>query len=424
MGVFSATAIVIGSMVGTGVFTTTGFLIRDVNSNPAVLAVWVLGGVVALCGALAYAELVAALPDNGGEYQLLSRIYHPGVGFVAGFVSLIVGFSAPVAAAAIAFGEYLSRVIPGIPPLTAALLLVALTSMAHVARVSLGVGILGWTTLLHVLLILGVVVGGLPLGKLAYLTPPAQRPFAEAMLSPQLAVGLIYVSFAYSGWNAAAYVAGEVREPQRTVPRALLLGTASVIVLYLALNLVFLMAAPPARLSGVVEVGHVAALSLFGPGAARVASAIVTVGLFTTVVALVMTGPRVYERMGQDYPALRLLASRTGKRGPGPATLLQAALASIMIVTSSFDDLLTYMGFTLSLFAALTVCGVFVLRIREPELRRPYRTWGHPATTVLALALMVWMIVHSLTQRTVTSLVGLSTLAAGAGCYLAIRRRR
>lgn len=423
IGLFGATAVVVASMVGTGVFTTTGLLVRDVGSNPAVLFAWLLGGVLALSGALAYGELAAALPNNGGEYQLLGRIYHPAVGFLAGFVSLVVGFSAPIAASALAFGEYWARVVPAVRPEVSALGLVIVASLSHFWRVSLGARVLEWTTVLDVVLIAIVVVAGLPAGRFEYLTLAPQRPFGAAVLSPELAIGLIYVSFAYSGWNGAVYIAGEIRRPGETLPRSLVLGTSIVTLLYLGLNLVFLVAAPAPVISGVIEVGHVAAERLFGETAARVVSAVVSVGLITTVVALVMTGPRVYEKMGEDHPRLAALSGRTARGGPATAILLQAALAIAMIVTATFDALLTYMGFTLSVSAMLAIAGVFVLRIREPELERPYRAWGHPVTTLLAVALLGWMTVHTLLQRPVAAWVGLGTIGAGLLLYLVLGER-
>lgn len=423
IGVVGAIAIVVASMIGTGVFTTTGFLVRDLGSNAAVLSAWAIGGIIASCGALAYAELVAALPENGGEYQLLGRIYHPAVGFVSGWVSLVVGFSAPIAASALAFGEYLGRVLPGVPPTGAALGLVAGAALLHALHVTLGSGVLSASTLLDVLLIVAFVAAGLWAGDFGVFTLGDRQGTADALASPAFGVGLIYVSFAYSGWNGAAYVAGEIRRPGRNLPLALVSGTLLVSALYLGLNLVFLIGAPASVLSGQVEVGHLVARELFGESAARAVSAVVALGLFTTVLSLVMTGPRVYERMGEDHPRLARLAGRSGARGPTRAIVLQTALAVVMVTSASFDALLTYMGFTLSLFSALTIAGVFVLRRREPDLQRPYRAWGHPLTTLLAIALMLWMLIHALLERPLTSGIGLATLAVGGILYWLAGRR-
>lgn len=421
IGAATATLLVVASMVGTGVFTTTGFLVRDLGSPLAVLAVWGAGGLLALCGALSYGELSAALPRNGGEYQLLGRIYHPALGFAAGLVSLVVGFSAPLAASALAFGHYLSAVLPGVPPAWAAAAIVAGLAVPHALHVRLGGRMQVAITGLEVALVAAFVAAGAARGDPALL---AAGTAGAAPGAPAFAVALVFVSFAYSGWNGAVYLAGEVRDPSRTLPRALLLGTALVLVLYLALNAVFLSAAPAGELAGVVEVGHVAAERLLGPGAARALSALVALALASSVSAMLMAGPRVYETMGRDYPALAFLARRTGQGGPFAAVALQAALALLMIATAGFGALLLYIGFTLSLVAGLTVAGVAVLRSREPGLPRPVRTWGYPWTPALFVLLAGWMVVHSLAERPAASLAGLATLGAGLVLHRVLGRPR
>ncbi|MBK8262086.1 MAG: amino acid permease [Nannocystis sp.] len=423
----TAALLVVASMVGAGVFTTTGFLVRDLGAPLAVLLAWAVGGVVALCGALAYAELVTALPDNGGEYRLLGRIYHPAVGFVAGWISLIVGFSAPMAASALAFGEYLGRLFPeaALSPSLAGLALILGLALLHALRVRIGGAAQDLVTALLVAMIVAFIAAGLWVGDLRWLTAPAERSTLEALASPEFAVGLVFVSFAYSGWNAAAYLAGEIERPSESVPKALVLGTGAVALLYVGLNLVFLIAGPPAALAGVVEVGYVAALGLFGPTIGALMTVVVALGLLTTVSALMMAGPRVYEAMGADYPRLGALASRSGsaRAGPTAAIVLQVAVASVMVLTAAFDELLAYMGLTLALSSALTIAGVFVLRRREPALARPYRTWAHPWTTSLALALMLWMAIHTVGSRPVTALVAAATALGGLGLYALLRPR-
>ncbi len=439
LGTPTAILLIAASMIGAGVFTTTGFLIRDLGSASAVLLAWAIGGITALCGALAYAELAAALPQNGGEYRLLGRIYHPAVGFVAGWISLIVGFSAPMAAAAIAFGEYSGRLFPSLfpgHPTLFGLAAILCLALLHGLRVRLGGIVQGAVTALTMLLIVAFIGGGLAFGDLSRLTPLSDPQTLQAIRSPAFAVGLIFVSFAYSGWNAAAYIAGELAEPSRSIPRALIIGTLTVTLLYLGLNLVFVISAPASALAGVVEIGYVAAEALFNdPLVTAGLTVVVALGLLTTVSALMMAGPRVYEALGADYPRLRGLAARltqstgsgskksepTGVRGPARAIALQALIAAAMMLSATFSDLLTYMGITLALSSGLTVAGVFVLRWREPELPRPYRTWGHPLSTLLALSLMAWMIVFTVGERPITSLFAAATIAAGLGLYAAVR---
>ncbi len=424
LGPATATLLVVANMVGTGVFTTTGFLIRDLGSAPAVLVAWLLGGFLALCGALTYAELVAALPRNGGEYHLLSRVLHPWVGFVAGWISLVVGFSAPIAASSLAFGRYLAAVAPGVSPVVAALTLIVLLSCVHAVHVTAGGALQNVFTVGKVTLILVFIAGGILLGDIGQAFSPGSGAVPEAVVSPAFAVGLIFVSFSYSGWNGAAYVAGEIRNPARSLPLALLAGTGLVAALYLGLNVVFLAAAPASQLAGVVEVGHVAATHLFGPAAGGFLSAAIALALVSSVSAMIMAGPRVYQAVGEDYPMLSFLSYRSRRGGPAVAVALQALLAVAMVVTATFETLLTFIGFTLSLSAGLTALAVPVLRRREPELQRPYRVWGYPITTLSFVALSAWMIWHAVTQRPSSALAGFATLACGAALYLVMRRGR
>lgn len=423
LGATTATLLVVANMVGTGVFTTTGFLVRDLGSPLAVLAGWLVGGLLALCGALAYGELVAALPRSGGEYHLLSRIYHPSLGFVAGWLSLVVGFSAPIAAAALAFGRYLCAIFPAFPsPVVAALVLIGLLSLLHGLHVKVGGGVQNVFASIKILLILGLIVGGLLKGDTSRLSVGGWDGVPEAVASPAFAVGLIFISFAYSGWNGAAYVAGEVRNPSKNLPLALALGTLAVIGLYLGLNVAFLSAAPASELSGVVEVGHVAAVSLFGDEAGRLLSGLISLALISSVSAMIMAGPRVYQTMGEDHRKLSFLAKRSARGGPLAAVALQAVAAGVLVVTATFETLLMYIGFTLSLCAGLTALGVMVLRRREPDLVRPYRVWGYPMTPLLFVALSMWMAGHTLVQRPWAALAGVATLLCGFVAYFVIGR--
>jgi APA family basic amino acid/polyamine antiporter len=404
-------------MIGTGVFTTTGLLVRDLGSPIAVMLAWAVGGVAAICGALAYGQLGAALPDNGGEYRILSRLYHPAVGFTAGFVSMVVGFSAPIAASAIAFGLYVERLVPGVPALAAAVALVLVMSALHAAGVSLGARVQNALTLSQVVLIAVLIVAALLHGDAGRLTSPGPQPLLRTAVSPVFAVGILYVSFSYSGWNAAVYVAGEVRRPYRTLPVALAAGTAAVVVLYLGLNLAFLVSAPTASLSGVVEIGHVAASALFGRGGAAAVSVVIALGLASTVGAVILTGARVLEAMGRDYALLGSLSFRREGRGPLVAVCAQATLALVMMLTASFDALLAYMGFTLTLSSALCIAALF----RLPHAQRA-TGWGHPVTTVLALVLMIWMMGLSVTERPRTVAWSGATIATGLALYGLVRR--
>ncbi len=421
LGLFTATLVVVASMIGTGVFTTTGLLLGEIGSPGTVLFAWLVGGIIALFGALAYGELAACIARNGGEYRFLSDIYHPAVGFVAGWVSLVVGFSAPIAASALAFGKYLHALVPAISPTASGVVLIIVLSFLHTGRVTAGAWIQNGFAAAKLLLILGFVVGA------AWVMPastPGHLSISGAeMTAPGFAVGLIFISFAYSGWNGAAYLSGEIRRPSRNLPIALGLGTGVVIVLYVALNAVFLLGTPPQQLAGTVEVGHVAAVSIFGEGAGTLLSSLIALALVSSVSAMIMVGPRVYEAMGEDYVALRFLRLRPGGGGPVASIALQSLFAVVMLLTLSFDSLLMYIGFTLSASAALTVVGVFVHRRRHASAETGYRTWGYPVTPAAFVLFACWMIAYSLSQRPTEALLGGATIAVGLLMYLWVRRR-
>jgi basic amino acid/polyamine antiporter, APA family len=412
--------IVVATMVGTGVFTTTGFMVKDLGSPSAILVAWILGGLIAFAGATSYAELGAAFPKSGAEYAMLSRIYHPALGFTIGFTSFVVGFAAPIAASAIAFGSYLKAAVPGAPELVSALGLIAALTVLHARDVDTGSTWQNALTIGKIALIAIFCLGGLAFGDPALLDAPA-RPIGEAIGSSSFAIALIFVSYAYSGWNGSAYIAGELRDPARNVPISLLAGTAIVTALYVALNMVYFLAAPAQELSGVVEVAHVAATRLFGSGAGRALSSIIALNLISNAGAMLMTGSRVTVEMGLDYPRLRLLARRTRGGAPVVSVLLQSALAVLMVLSASFDALLTYVGFTLSIATGLAVFGVIVLRIREPELPRPYRAFGYPILPLCFVGITVWTIIEAIRERPLVVLAGIGTIGAGLLAYALVR---
>lgn len=389
-------------MIGTGVFTTSGFLLADLRSPWAVLAVWAAGGVLAALGALSYGALARRIPESGGEYLFLSRTVHPAAGYLAGWISLLVGFSAPVAAAAIAFGEYARPWLPGWPPQLSGTILLLLFAGVHATQVRRGARVQDWTVLVKVILILAFVGFAWPL-----VHPSSVQNVSEIPLSA-FGVSLVWVSFSYSGWNAAIYIGGEVSDPERNLPRSLLLGTALVTALYLALNAVFVFAAPVADLSGKVQVAQIAAQALGGAKLATAVSALVALALVSSVSSMVMAGPRVYARMAGDGYLPRWLAAGDGP--PRAAIALQAALALALLWTAAYDSLLTYIGFTLGLSTAATVLGLVRLRRREgAQLRVP----GWPWVPVLFLAGVLAITLFTVARRPKESGIGLATIALG-----------
>jgi APA family basic amino acid/polyamine antiporter len=417
VSLLTATCIVIADMIGTGVFTSLGFQVGDMPSGFAILVLWAVGGVCALCGALCYGELAAALPRSGGEYHFLGTIYHPAAGFLAGWISATVGFAAPVALAAMAFGKYLAPLLPGVSHLALSLVVVWVPTVLLLSGARISSAFLNAATTLKVALILGVIGAAffaVHSQPITFLPTPGD---ARLIASSPFAVSLVYVMYAYSGWNGSVYIVGEVRDPGRNLPLSLGLGTLAVMALYLALNAAFLRTTPIAELAGKVEIGLIAGTHIFGAGGARVMAALICAGLISAIAAMMWTGPRVTMTMGEDWSALRWLAHRNPEGLAVRAITTQAAIATGMLLTASFEKVLTYVQFSLICCSFATVLGVIVLRWTRPELPRPYRTWGYPVTPLIFLAIAAWMMAHVVRSNPMESFAGLATMGLGLAVY-------
>jgi APA family basic amino acid/polyamine antiporter len=402
LGLASATALVVANMIGTGVFTTSGFLLADLRSPWIVLAAWVVGGIIATLGAVCYGALARRIPESGGEYLFLSRTLHPAAGYLAGWISLLVGFSAPLAAAAFAFGAYARLWMPPWSPRISGTLLLVIFSLLHAAHIRRGAWVQNVAVLLKIVLI--VVFAGFAFARLTPVTETASNHFPLAAFG----VSLVWISFSYSGWNAAVYVGSEVRDAERNLPRALLVGTALVTLLYFALNAVFVFAAPVNELAGKLDIGRIAAEHLGGAALANAVGALVALTLVSSVSAMIMAGPRVYERMAIDGYLPKWL--RTAQGPPRAAIYFQGAIALLLLWTATFESLLTYIGFTLGLSTAATVVGLVRLRLREgAALRVP----GWPWLPMLFLSSVLGTTAFSIAQRPIESLFGAITIGIG-----------
>jgi len=403
-------------MVGTGVFTTSGLLIADLGSAWLVLLTWLLGGVVALLGALCYGALARHIPESGGEYVFLSRTLHPALGYLAGWVSLLVGFAVPLGALAFAFGQYMSAlggVASASPRLTGTVIILF---AAAVHAVSLTAGARAQAIAVAVELVVIALFTGFGMGQLVH---EGLHNVAAPGRVAGLGVALVIVSYSYQGWNAAVYVGGEVAQPKRNLPRALILGTVLVTALYLGLNAVFVLSAPASLLAGRVDVGRIAALVLGGPRLATLVSGLIAFVLAICVLSLAMAGPQVAARMAADGFLPRALAVRPG-RPPRVALLAQTVIAIVALWTAAFASLLTYVGFTLSLMTAATVLGlVWQRHKRGPALEVP----GWPWVPALFLAFVLGSAAFTVAERPRESLVGLSTLAVGLLGYWLQKRK-
>ena len=413
----AATAIVVADMVGVGVFTSLGFQVKDIASGFSLLLLWLVGGIVALCGAFCYAELASMFPRSSGEYNFLTRSYHPAIGFLAGWLSATVGFAAPVALAAMAFGEYGKAILPGVPPLVLGLVLIWVVSAVHLRGTRHGSAFQVASTVMKLALIVAFIAAGFLVGDAQPISfaPSAVDP--SLIVSAPFAISLVFVMYSYSGWNAATYIVGELKDPHYTLPRALFFGTGIVVLLYIALNAVFLYTTPASELAGQVDVALVAGTHIFGEQGGRVVGALICLGLIPTVSAMMWIGPRVTMAMGEDAPMLRLLSQRSANGTPRIAILVQCATASVLLFTRSFEAVLDFIQFSLTFCSFLTVLGVIKLRITRPDLPRPYRTWGYPVTPVVFLCVTGFMMYYLVTVRPLQSLAGFLMMLAGLVLY-------
>lgn len=413
----TATALAVANMIGIGVFTSLGFQVRDMPSGFAVLALWMVGGVFALCGALSYAELATALPRSGGEYNFLSRIYHRAVGFLAGWTSATVGFSAPTALAAMAFGSYFSGAVPGTSPLLLALAVVWFVSLIHLLGVDRASAFQNASTLVKVVMIVAFIATALAVAVPQTISfAPSPRDLGY-IASPAFAVSLAFVMYSYTGWNAVTYIAGEVREPARTLPLSVIAAVVTVTILYVGLNAVFLYSTPMSELSGQIDVAVIAGHHIFGDIGGRIVGALICIGLISSIGAMMWVGPRVTMVMGEDHSLLSPFARRTKGGVPLTAVLFQLAVVSLLLLTQSFESILEFIQFSLTISSFLTVLGVIVLRVRDPGLARPYKVWGYPLTPLLFLAVSLFMMANLLWARPWQSLAGVGIMLTGLLVY-------
>lgn len=419
IGFVTAFSIVVANMVGVGVFTTLGFQVTDIKSIFALLMLWIIGGVVALCGALSYAELAATLPRSGGEYHFLSKIYHPILGFLAGWVSFLVAFSAPTALAAMAMALYAQAFLGFGNAILISISIVIILSLIHSFQIRFGGRFQRVVTFLKIGLILFFIVSGFLVKEPQPINIFPEMSDWKLLFSPAFAVSLIFVSYAFSGWNAAVYITDEIKNPVKNIPRALILGTLIVVVLYFLLNFVFLYTVPLDQLEGEVEIGFISATHIFGDYGGRLMSLLITLLLVSTVSAMIWIGPRVTMVMGEDYKLLAFLSRKNKNNVPVTAIWIQTSISIILIVSSTFEKVLVYAGFIMNLFTLLAVVGLFILRYNKPEINTPYKVLGFPITPLIFILLSLWTLTYLLVDRPIESLLGLLTVLLGLVIYFA-----
>ncbi|HOO98110.1 MAG TPA: amino acid permease, partial [Bacteroidales bacterium] len=408
LGLFPSTNIVVANMIGAGIFTTSGLLMTGLNSPLLMVVLWVAGGLIALCGALSYGELGAAMPGAGGEYLFLSRIFNPIFGFLSGWVSFIVGFSAPIAASAMGFSEYLCRAWPGLSDwLSSAgimseiwtkkvisLSVIIIFTIIHYRGIKTGARVQNVLTVLKVLLIMVLLIAGFssPEGSFTNFSRDSisQTGFAGWKT---IGLSLMWIMFAYSGWNASTYLGAEIRNPKKTLPLSLIYGTGIVIFLYVAMNILYVYAISPGQMKNVISVGGLAMGNLFGKPAEVLFSLLIGFALFSSLSAFIIIGPRVYYSMAKDGLFFKSVARIHPRFGvPSNSILLQCLIACILALSGSFEQILTYMGFALGIFPVLTVAGLFIMRSSGLSV---VKIPGYPVTQLIYIAAGLMILILS-----------------------------
>ena len=430
LGLFPATNIVIANIIGAGIFTTSGLLMSDLNNPMLMIILWIVGGIIALCGALSYAELGANMPHAGGEYLFLSRLYNPLAGFLSGWVSFIVGFSAPIAASAIGFSAYFFRAFPSIPVwmenntwISAALSqkllaisVIILFSAIHYRGLKLGTKIQNYLTILKVALIIGLISVGFIAGK-GDMSHFNEGPIIISGIGGWKTVGLslMWIMFAYSGWNASTYIGSEIKNPKRNLPGSLLIGTVIVIVLYLLINLLFIYAIPAGEIKGVISVGGLAMEKMFGMTGGIISSLLISFALFSSLSAFLIIGPRVYYSMAKDGLFFKSAAKIHPEFNvPSISIVFQCTIAIILTASGTFEQILTFMGFSLGIFPLLAVAGVIKQRLSG---KTSFKIPGYPVAQIVYLISGLLILILAYLERPFESSIGILTVLIGVPAY-------
>jgi len=420
---FSLTNIVIGDMIGAGIFTTSGLLLLQLHDPLLLLLLWLVGGAIALSGALSYGELGAKFPKAGGDYAFLTRLFSPLTGFLSGWVSFLVGFSAPVAASSLAFSEYLVRTLPEevLPPQleftkkAIAIGIILVFTLIHYFGLTSGSKVQNVLTVLKIGLIVILLITGFAFGegRFEHFRIEKGEAFAGANLKT-IGLALMWVLFAYSGWNASTYVGSEVQNPIKNIPRSLIVGTFVVTVIYLLLNILYVYAIPPVEMKGVISIGGLAANKLFNRSLDQVFSLFIALILLSAISVLIMIGPRVYYAMAQSGHFFGLAKKINRSRVPGISILMQSGLAIIYVLSGTFDQIITFLSFSLGIFPILAVIGVFKLRIKQQTV---LKVPGYPFLPAFFILSSLGILIFAFLERPVESSIALGVILAGIPVY-------
>ncbi|MFZ4401706.1 MAG: amino acid permease [Bacteroidales bacterium] len=425
-------SILVANMIGTGVFTSLGFQVIGISSGFAILLLWVIGGLMALLGSLCYSMLGIALPRSGGEYNYLSQIYHPIVGFLSGWVSLIIGFSAPIAAAAFAFGIYLTNFSKmylhqyniSINPLHSAITIVFLLTIINVFNKKIGAEFQKVFTITKVAIILLIIIVGIVFSTNTNVNYTINAFTIKNILSPEFCIAMFFVTYSYSGWNSVSYISGEIVDANRNLPFSLITGTLFVCILYVLLNFVFLKVIPIDQMAGVLDIGYLFSNKVLGISFGGIMSLAICVLLISSINSMIIVGPRVSMIIGEDYKKLKFFSLINSKEVPYVSIIIQSILAILYILTASFESLIIYVGFIITVFSFLTVLGLFFYSKDDQKTKDMFKSFGYPFVPIIFLMFNLWIMIYGLIYKPTESLIGLTICFSGLFLYLFVYKKR
>lgn len=437
LGLFPVTNIVVANIIGAGIFTTTGFMMESLANPIIMLSLWLAGGIIAFCGALAFGELGATFPQAGGEYIFISKLFSPLLGFLSGWLSLIVGFSAPIAASAIGFSEYLALAFPSLQKLLfsselissglfkklTAIFVILFFTLIHSRGVIFGTRIQNVLTILKVALIGALIFAGFVYGTGSFEHFAIADEFKFSFSGwKSIGLSLMFVMFAYSGWNSATYIGSEIKSPATVIPRSLLISTGIVTILYLLLNVFFVYALTPGEIKGVPEIAGLAAGRAFGKMAEAFISLMISFALLSSLSAFIILGPRVYYSMTKEGYFFAFAAKIHPRfKVPVGAVLLQSSIAILLVITGTFEQILVYMGFSLGIFPIIAVAGIFKLRLTgESALKLP----GFPVVHIIFIVSGIAMLALAFFERPLESSVAILTALSGIPVFYWFKKRK
>lgn len=435
---YTATMIVVANMVGAGVFTSLGFQVLGLSSGYSIVWLWLLGGIVSLFGAGCYAEIATRLKGSGGEYNFLTKIYGNAIGFSAGWISFTVGFAAPIAAACIALGTYFSNSLQITNVMVAymevpiskviAVNALLLLTILQLASKKIGAIFQNISTTFKIVLVTIIC----SLGFIFFDADVVAQTFGGGikggeLFSAPFFVSLFFVSYAYSGWNASAYIAGEIENPKRNIPRSLMYGTGIVTALYVLLNLAFMFVLPFDAIKGQEDVGRIFATKIFGGVIGGLIGLVISILLVSSISSMIITGPRVTRSMGEDHALFRWFGKTSDSEIPKRAILIQSCVSLIFILTSSFESVGVFIGFTLNIFTLLAIFGLFILRAKDKKASLThdgYKVFGYPFVPAFFILVYLFMLGFGLYRKPVESFVGLGFAVVGVLIYVVSPKKK